>query len=413
MNMGAPNSTRIAIVGASVAGVAAAEALRASAFRGRIDLVDAQHELPYDRPPLSKQFAAGLWDEARLHFGDMGRWRELDVTLRLGCRVVELSRQGRSVVLADGRSLDNDALIIATGADARPLPMLAGYRNAGMLRTLGDARRLRAALRSAKSICLVGSGFIGLEVAAVAVSLGIAVGIVEIAPQPLAARLGAVAARRIQALHERHGVRFFCGRSVAAVEGGDTISALLLDDGARVPADYVLAGVGVVPAVGWLAGSGLAVVDGISCDAFGRTSLPLVYAAGDAAAWAHPATEQQRRIEHWTTARAQGKKAAANLLAELGESAPAAEPLTDIPYAWSDQYGLKVQLVGQPSPAADFRIDFDDAATGFFAGSYWHAGGMTGAVAINQPARVIAYRKALLGSRMAIPQEGAQTLPVG
>lgn len=386
---------RIAIVGASVAGVAAAEAIARTGFDGSVDIFDAQDELPYDRPPLSKQFALGAWNEDRLRFHDADRWNEIGATLWLGCEVVSVGEGGRRLSLFDGSTFTNDGLIIATGAAALSLPCLSGRSNVSSLRTLADGRQLSDALRHASSLAIVGSGFIGLEVAAVASSLGISVTIVEVAALPMAARLGETAAKRIRQLHEDHDVRFLCGRTVTAVEGEHQVTALVLDDGTRVAADYVLVGIGVRPALDWLEGSGIAVENGIVCNEHGRTSLANVYAAGDAASWINPLFKERMRLEHWTTAREQGQHAALALLAELEGSSGRSVPFDHIPYVWSDQYGLKIQTVGRFLPSDTFRVDLDDPTANRFAGSYWRSGRLRGAIAINLPKQIMSYRREL------------------
>ncbi|MBC2775255.1 FAD-dependent oxidoreductase [Rhizobium sp. AQ_MP] len=389
-------SKRIAIVGASVAGVAAAEALSKAEFKGSIDVFDADPELPYDRPPLSKQFASGDWNEEKLRFHDQAWWQEIGATLRLGCRVAGLEASGRRLRLADGSRVENDGLVIATGAEPVTLECLAGRRNVSALRTLADGRLLGEALRNAHHLAIIGSGFIGLEVAAIASSLGLKVTVIEMSAMPMGARLGVEVAKRILSLHERHGIRFRCGRTVVSADGSAEVRSLTLDDGTTVNTDHVLVGVGVRPALEWLRHSGIVIDNGIFCDAHGRTSLPAVYAAGDAASWMNPLFAEQMRVEHWTTAREQGQHLAPYLLRELYGGSAEQASFEHVPYVWSDQYGLKIQIVGRFMPSDTFRVDHDEPDSGRFAGSYWRGDKLRGGVAINMPKQIMSYRKEIL-----------------
>lgn len=389
-------SKRIAIVGASVAGVAATEALLKAGFTGSIEVFDADNELPYDRPPLSKQFASGDWNEEKLRFHNQEGWNKMGATLRLDCRVAGVEANGRRLRLADGSSVDNDGLVIATGAEPITLQCLAGRRNVSALRTLVDGRLLGEALRNSQDLAIIGSGFIGLEVAAIARSLGLNVTVIEMSPMPMEARLGSEVARRILGLHAKQGIRFLCGRTVASAADNTEVKSLALNDGTIVKTDHVLVGVGVRPALEWLRHSGIVIDNGIFCDAHGRTSLPAVYAAGDVASWMNPLFDERMRVEHWTTAREQGQHLAACLLRELdGESAGQAS-FEHVPYVWSDQYGLKIQIVGRFLPSDTFRIDHEEPDSDRFAGSYWRGDQLRGGITINMPKQIMSYRKEIL-----------------
>ncbi|QCJ01083.1 NAD(P)/FAD-dependent oxidoreductase [Agrobacterium larrymoorei] len=391
-----PDQKRIAIVGASVAGVAAAEALSKGGFLGTVDVFDSETSLPYDRPPLSKQFALGTCNVEKLQFYDIEGWDRLGATLHLGLKVAAIEEKGRRLRLSDGRSFENDGLIIATGAEPINLKVLKGRENVISLRTLCDGQRLATALKSSRRLAIVGSGFIGLEVAAVAASLDIDVTVIERSPLPMEARLGKIVAKRILDLHQRHNINFLRGRTVASAEGGVKVETLVLDDGTRLDIDTVLVGIGVRPALAWLENSGIALSDGIVCDDHGRTNLSAVYAAGDAASWLNSLFNEQMRLEHWTTAREQGQHVAQCLIRELAGESSHEMVFDHVPYVWSDQYGLKIQTVGRFLPNDVFRIDHDEPENNRFAGSYWRNDKIRGAIAINMPKQLMSYRKEII-----------------
>jgi len=331
---------RFVVVGASLAGLRAVEAARKAGHTGPITLVGAEEHLPYDRPPLSKAFLAGGPEPEVPHHKTADELAALDVDLRLGAPATGLDLEAREVVL-DGERLPYDALVIATGASARHLP---GERLPGVhtLRTLDDARAVRAGLDAGARTVIVGAGFIGSEVASAAHARGLPVTVVEGAPVPLVRAVGEHAAPLCAALHDRYGTDLRCGVGVAALEGDGRVETVVLTDGTRLPADLVVVGIGATPATEWLEGSGLGLDDGVLCDATLATAAPGVYAAGDVARWTSPVTGRPVRVEHWTSAADQGALAARNALAP-----DAASQCTGVPYFWSDWYGHKLQMVGE------------------------------------------------------------------
>jgi NADPH-dependent 2,4-dienoyl-CoA reductase/sulfur reductase-like enzyme len=360
---------RIAIVGASLAGVRAAQELRAQGYDGGVVLIGEEPHLPYDRPPLSKAFLAGTAGRASLELLDAGDLASLALDFRLGVRATALEPGHRRIRLSDGGSVHADGVVIATGGRARTLP---GFESAHSLRTVDDAVTLRTALVPGVRVAIVGAGFIGAEVASTCRSLGLDVTVLEALPAPLAPVLGPELAAVCARLHAGHGTDLRCG---ARVEGLSA-SGVHLAGGSPVPADVVVVGVGTTPATDWLTGSGLTVGDGVHTDAGLVTDLPQVVAIGDVAR--HHAGGAGRRHEHWTNAAEQAPVAVANLLA--GHTARTYAPSG---YVWSDQYGSTLQLAGHPRP--DDSLTFVDGGPGdaSFVATYQRDGETVAVFALN------------------------------
>jgi 3-phenylpropionate/trans-cinnamate dioxygenase ferredoxin reductase component len=330
----------VTVVGASLAGLSAARALRAHGYDGRIEIVGAERHRPYDRPPLSKEFLAGsvTADDLMLESAEDDA---LDLHWRLGRCAVRLDPADRSVVLDTGERLVSDGVVVATGASARqfPGPRLTGVHT---LRTLDDALELGAGLRPGARLVVIGAGFIGAEVASTARRLGVEVTVVEAAPTPLAGPLGEEMGRVCAALHAEHGVRLITGAVGARPVGELRVRAVQLGDGTELPADMVVAGIGSTPCVGWLAGSGLSIEGGVATDERCATALPGVVAVGDCAVAPSGYADTPLRAEHWTHAQQQPAVAAATLLGREHRL----PPLASVPYFWSDQYGVRLQFAG-------------------------------------------------------------------
>ncbi len=322
------------IVGASVAGVRTVQALRRRGYQAPITLVGAEQHLPYDRPPLSKDFLLGKLGAGDFRLVEPDALAGLGVDLRLGVRATGLDAERREIQVGGDR-LRYETLVIATGATARTLPAnLAGVHS---LRTLDDAVAIRRALVAGARVAVVGGGFIGAEVSWSARLLGRDVTIIDPLPalmvRGLGVTIGAVLARR----HADSGVRLRLGRTVARLEGGQRVERVVLDDGSTVDADLVVVGIGADPAVGWLAGSGLDIADGLVCDAALHAGDG-VYAVGDVVRWATSAG--LRRAEHWTNAVDQASALAVTLTGGPGACDP-------VPYVWSDQLGTRLQVWGE------------------------------------------------------------------
>ena len=382
----------LVVVGASLAGVRAAEAVREAGFTGRLTLVGAgPHFPPYDRPPLSKHLSPA--DPARL---TRIRVRDdLGAELVLGTPAAGLDLAGRRVILADGSSRGYAGLVIATGAAPRPLPDASG--NVLVLRTVRDSARLAEALHPAAGgrparVAVIGAGVLGCEVAAACRALGAGVTMIDVQPEPMVRVVGTEVGAILRDLHAGNGVRLLLGHGVRSVRGSGAATVVQLDDGQQVVADVVVACIGVAPNTAWLAGSGLTVSDGVVCDqwCFADGSDRTVVAAGDVARWYHPLLGRLVRVEHWTNAATQGGTAARNLLAVLsGDGEPVRYDA--LPYSWSDQYGWKLQMLGVP--AGTVAIAEGSVASGKFVAAYQEDGQLTGALCVNLPSRLRHWRR--------------------
>ncbi|MFE0688177.1 NAD(P)/FAD-dependent oxidoreductase [Streptomyces xiamenensis] len=387
--------TRIVIVGASAAGLAAAETLRREGYDGTLTLVGDEPHPPYDRPPLSKQVLAGQWGPERLALRAPADLAALGLDLRLGTAATGVDPAARTVLLADGRStrerdLPYDGLVIATGVRPRLLPGSGGDA-AHVLRTVEDALALRDRLRPGRHLVVVGAGFLGAEAAAVARGLGAEVTLLEPAPVPLAHAVGERIGDLLAAVHRAHGVRLRTGVTVREVlDGGRGVR---LADGEEIPADDVLVAIGSRPNTEWLAGSGLPVDDGLVCDAY-CAAAPGVYGAGDVARWHHPRFGTALRVEHRTHAAEQGMAAARNLLRPEGR-----RPFAPVPYFWSDQYGLKVQAYGHLRGHDELAVVAGDLAEHRFLAVYRTGDHLTGALAVGMPPRAIRPWRAAVAAR--------------
>ena len=384
-----PEISRVVIVGASLAGLRAAGALRRAKFEGEIVLIGAEHHLPYDRPPLSKQVLVGKWAPERAALATAADFEKLAVELKLGQRATALDTAGRFVALEGGERVHYDAVIIATGATPRSLrgtPPLAGIHT---LRTLDDSLAIRSAMEAGARVAVVGAGFIGCEVAAAARERGLATTVVEVFSQPLeralGARIGAAAAK----LHRERGVDLRLGVGVAGFEGTGRVERVVLDNGSKVEADLVVVGIGVAPETSWLEGSGLTLRDGVVCDATLNAGLPGVYAAGDLCRWHNELFDQEMRLEHWTNAVEQGMAAARNIVA----GPEAAKPYAAVPYVWSDQYDLSIQTVGYTAGHDEVAVKHGSLESGTFVALYGRQGRLVAAAGFSMPRELNDYRR--------------------
>ena len=333
----------VAIVGASLAGIRTAEALRRAGFEGHLTIIGAEAETPYDRPPLSKQFLVAGWEDEKLALV-RGGVEEVGAELRLGVAAVAFDASTRTVTLADGREVSADAVVLATGTEARRLPFGRELQGVLELRNLLDARRLREAIKDAKRVVIVGAGFIGMEVAASCRQIGLEVAVVEPLEAPLIRGLGVRLGERVAKRHREEGVVFHLGTGVEGFEGDDRVTGVRLSNGKTISAEVVVVGVGAVPTTAWLEGAGLEIENGVLCDATGFTGLPGVFAVGDCARWENSYYPERPRFEHWTSAVEQSAVVARQIL--TGD----AEPHASIPYVWTDQFELRIAIAGELRP---------------------------------------------------------------
>lgn len=380
----------VVVVGASLAGLRAAEMLRRQGFDGSITLIGAESRLPYDRPPLSKEYLAGVWDEVRITLATSDQLGELRVETLLGERAVRLDLSRRVVTLESGRDVPFDGLVVATGATPRRLPALEGNDGVVTIRRLEDASDLRRRLTVAPArLVVVGGGFLGMEVAATARGLGAAVTVVEPLSTPLARVLPSEIGAAIADMHREHGVDLRIGTAVETVIGDGHVRAVALSDGSEVPADTVLVAIGVVPETSWLEGSGLELDDGVVC-ATDLTCAPGIAAAGDLARFPHPLANKSVRFEHRTSAAEQGAHAATSLLA--GENAA---PFVMVPYFWSDQFGTKIQSIGIPEADDDLAVVVGSMGERRFVACFGREGRLSAAVGFAMPRELMRFHPLL------------------
>ncbi len=328
----------IVIIGAGQAGASLAAKLRALGYAGDVTLVGAEPVAPYQRPPLSKGYLLGEMGLDRLMLRGPEFWDDQKIALRLGIPVTAIDPSARRVTLGTG-TLAYDQLALTTGATPRRLPPAIGGDLAGVypVRTLADVDAMAAEFRPGRRLLVIGGGYIGLEAAAVASKLGLSVTLVEAAPRILQRVASAETAAHLRALHQAHGVRILEGRALARLTGDGRVTGAELADGETIPADFVIAGIGIDPETRLAAAAGLAIENGIRTDALGRTSDPAIWAAGDCASFPHAGG--RLRLESVGNAIDQAEAVAANMLG-------ADEPYVPRPWFWSDQYDAKLQIAG-------------------------------------------------------------------
>ncbi|MFP5346489.1 MAG: NAD(P)/FAD-dependent oxidoreductase [Actinomycetes bacterium] len=360
------NVDRIVVVGGGLGGAKAVEALREKGFHGSLVLVGAEDELPYERPPLSKGYLLGKddFDSARVHPREW--YDEHGVELRLGTPATAVDRDARQVVLGTGERLGYDLLVLATGSVPRLLPLPgADLDGALTLRYHGDSDRLRAAFTPGAHVVVIGGGWIGLEAAAAARQAGSEVTVLERERLPLLQVLGPEVAQVFADLHAEHGVDIRTGVDVAELVGQDgSVRAVRLRDGAELPADVVLVGVGAAPAVQLAEQAGLDVANGVLVDAQLRTSDPRVFAVGDIANAVHPVLGERVRVEHWANALNQPAVAAGVMLG--------GDDVYDLlPYFYTDQYDLGMEYVGHVGQGGYDRVVFRGDVPGRELIAFW------------------------------------------
>jgi 3-phenylpropionate/trans-cinnamate dioxygenase ferredoxin reductase subunit len=376
----------LVVAGGSVAGVRVVHALRAGGYDERIVLVDREDGLPYDKPALSKGVLTGEEPQPPPLLTADGL-RDLAVEHLPATEVTRLDLHARRLDLDGGARLGFDRLVIATGSHPRRLPALDGMAGVHHLRTRADAHALRAELAGAARVAIVGGGFVGCEVAAAARERGLDVTIVEAGPRLLGRVAPAAVSAAVLGLHTDHGTRVVCGRAVVGYRGSPRVEALELDDGAVLPVDLVVVGIGSAPATGWLGDSGLDVGDGVRCGpGLAAEGVDGVWAVGDVARWADVRSGHHVRTEHWTTAREQAAYVARAVTSGV------AGPFTTTGYVWSDQYDVRIQHVGARGTATG-EVPTGDGRGRLFL--HRDDGEVVGATALNAPRDLLAVRRAL------------------
>jgi 3-phenylpropionate/trans-cinnamate dioxygenase ferredoxin reductase component len=387
----------IVIVGAGLAGVQAAVAARQAGYEGRLVLVGREPELPYDRPPLSKQVLLEEGAEATIQLRDDRFYDQLRIELVLGKSVLEIDRRHRRIALDDGGFLPFTKLVLATGSRLRALREFPqDARGVFYLRSLADALRLRAALRARPRVAIVGGGVIGLEVAAAAVKHGAYVEVIEAAPRVMARGTCPIVGEYLAAKHRDHGITFHCRAAVAAVKHGRAGWCITLDNGAVIETDIVVVGVGVSPELTLASNAGVTVArDGIVTDAFGKTDDPHILAAGEVAFHFNHYSGKHEKQENWTHAAAHGEHVGRSLVIP-------SSGYDELGGYWTDQYDAHLQTAG--SPTGDLDIVRGDTASGRFIVYHLIAGVVAGASAINA-ARELRLAKRLIRDKARIAPE--------
>jgi 3-phenylpropionate/trans-cinnamate dioxygenase ferredoxin reductase component len=355
------------IVGASLSGAKAAEALRAEGFGGRLLLVGAENERPYERPPLSKAYLRGEVGRETVYVHEEGFYAEHDIDLRLGRTAVDLNTSASELTLDDGETLRYDRLLLATGAEPRTLTIPGNELDGVMyLRSVDDSDALRTRLDRGGAVVVIGAGWIGAEVAASARQRGLDVTVVEPASVPLERVLGTEVGAIYRDIHADHGVRMLLGTGVDRFEGGSAVERVLTTDGRTLDCDFVVVGVGVQPRTKLAARAGIAIENGVLADAHLQTGAPNVFVAGDVANAYHPFYDERIRVEHWANALHQGPLAARTMLGH--------DDVYDrLPYFFSDQYDVGMEYSGHATGADRVVLRGDPASREFIA--FWLAEG--------------------------------------
>ncbi len=391
----------VVIVGASLAGFRTAQALRAHAFAGRIHLVGAETHLPYDRPSLSKGYLARTDPEADIWLATLQELDTLDLSLSLGRMAMSLDVEARKVELDDGSALSYDQLVVATGASPR---LVAGLTESSRpstvhtLRTIEDARVLSDLLAGGEPgtrprLVVVGAGFIGSEVASTGLGLGAEVTMIDARPTPMHAVLHDEVGSLLASRQRDANAQLLMGRTVQEImvtpdEDGGHVTDVRLLDGGSIRADLIVVGVGVTPNTTWLESSGLRIDDGLVCDETLRAA-PGVWAVGDVCRWGRRG-DPSHRLEHWTNTNAQADHVAQAIVG--GARAPV---FRNVPYYWSDQFGLRIEVIGEPPPDSDLDVVWGSTGEGSFVGVYRRRGQVAGAVAVNAVRPFLELRRAV------------------
>ncbi len=396
-------SDSIVIAGAGQAAAQAIFSLRDGGFTGAITLVGDEPYLPYQRPPLSKKYLAGQMELERLYLRPEEFYRDQNVTVLISTRIEAIDREARSVSLDNGMHLRYDRLIIATGSHLRRLPVPgADAPEVYYLCTIDDVRRMQSAFVRGGRMVVIGAGFIGLEVAAVAVTTGLQVDVIEIADRVMARAVSPPISQFYLEVHQRAGVRFHLHTGVREIRRGAERGAVVVcSNGSELPADIVLVGIGVVPNTLLAEAAGIECSDGIVVDEFCQTSDPHIYAIGDCTHHPNTLLGRKLRLESMQNAQDQGKTVALSIIGRP-------QPYTQIPWFWSDQYDLKLQMVGLAENYTNMVIR-GDMNSHSFAAFYFKDKRLIAVHAVNSPREFMLSKKLIAEGARLDPAAVADT----
>jgi 3-phenylpropionate/trans-cinnamate dioxygenase ferredoxin reductase subunit len=386
---------RFVIAGAGHAGGRAAEAMRALGFAGHVLLIGDEPHLPYERPPLSKELLQGKAETFR-PMRDAAFWAEKEIECRLGCRAESIDPAAGTVTMADGTCERYDKLLIATGGAMRRLAVPgADLGNVFYLRTLDDSRAIDAQLAPGRKVVVIGGGFIGLETAASARIRGCTVTVIELADRLMARCVLPEISRTFLGLHRAQGVDIRLDTGVECLEGRETVTAVVTSEGARLDADLVVIGIGIIPDTRLAESAGVSVANGIVVDALCRTSVPGIFAAGDVTSHFNPLYGRHIRLESWQNAQNQAIAAARVMCG--GET-----PYAEAPWMWSDQFDAKLEVAGVPERWDDVVFRGDPAGNAYMAFQI-EAGKLVGIMSVNEPRDMRFARRLLQTGKTVAP----------
>lgn len=380
----------IVIVGAGHAGGCASGALRAAEFPGRITLVGAERHPPYERPPLSKELLGGAIAVEKTYLHPREWYAASNIDLRLNTEVRRIDRAAQRLELSDGDTIPYDGLLLTTGARARKAPFVEPQiQNVFYVRDIDDALALRARLRPDMRVAVVGAGFIGLEIAATARKSGCTVTVLEVAPHPLARVVPAEIGHHVANLHKRYGVDLQLGCSVQAINSTNGRLAIHIRGGDTIEADVIAVGIGAVPNTDLGAAAGLRNEDGIVVDQFGKTSDSHIFAAGDVTRHFNPLLGRSIRLEAWQNAQNQA-------IAVARVMAGGATPFSEVPWLWTDQFDMNMQVAGAPLEWDELVYRGDPTKSAFLAFQLLNKA-IVGAITVNA-ARDMRFARMLIAS---------------
>ena len=397
-----PMTTHV-IVGAGQAGGWAAVAMRQAGFDGRILLIGEESWRPYERPPLSKAVLTDDPEPPITYFHAGERYAEQQIELLLGQTVTHLDPDAHSIRLSDRSRIDYDRLLLTVGGQARRLPVPGGDK-AFYLRTLEDARLIRARLATSRHVLCIGAGVIGLEIASSARRRGCEVTVLEALPRAMGRSVSPEGAAFIEMLHRNAGIAMHFGVIVDAIEDAPGAFRVICRGGEVFLADMVIAGVGMQRNLALAEAAGLSLEGGVVVDEFGRTSATDIYAAGDVTAFLHPLFGRRLRLESWRHAQNHGIAVAKAMCGDM-------TPYDDIPWFWTDQHGVNLQVAGLPADAAHTVIRANDPPSAFTAIHLAEDGSVIGVTAANNP-REIRAGQALIKSRRQVDPKAAADVSI-